>query len=374
MRKSKLVTMFSLFLVFCMTFSSIVMAAPAVTADPPVTIAGGLDAVPEHIDPQTWQMAATMTWDQLKPNPAIDWNKLDISKTKTDDMKGLLVLVDFKDTKFIVTLPKGSDVYGNPVMDPIKQEDLAKFWNDFLNVPQELNHGLSIHNHWLETTFGKWNITLDTFGPFTLPGYEFEYGIADPISGSVNDMPPGFSRRTVGPDAAPLLTAAGIELKDYDFIFFIHAGYDESGTWQEFGEALYEKDSVPAKYGPLATFEKIGLENLPAEAVAWAKARDAAGHNWVRSRYGNDPWTSWYSGMGIWPHKTSLTYQGQRYEISIQGENGGMGTFSHEFGHIKGLTDNYNDQFITPIQRTNVGNWDIMATGNWAGPGGNHAR
>ena len=42
-----------------------------------------------------------------------------------------LVAVDFEDQPFVITLPKKSDPFGNPQLDPVRREDVPKFYADF---------------------------------------------------------------------------------------------------------------------------------------------------------------------------------------------------------------------------------------------------
>lgn len=82
----------------------------------------------------------------------------------------------------------------------------------------------------------------------------------------------------------------------------------------------------------------------------------------------------------IWPHSYELHNRDatfdldgvtfDRYTVSQQ-VNGqtddpvGIGTFVHEFGHVLGLADHYNNssKFGNPVN--NVGNWDLMSSGSY---------
>ena len=136
------------------------------------------------------------------------------------------------------------------------------------------------------------------------------------------------------------IEASGV---DYDFNFVLHAGYDETGVWQEFGEMMFlTPEDVTDEFGP-------PFDGMP---------------NWARTRY--VPWTSWYAAKGIWSSAGGGT--------SIQGENDGMGTFAHEFGHIQRLGDNYNNPYGNPVSRSYSGPWELMSRGSFNGPGGPHTR
>ncbi|MCI0486055.1 MAG: M6 family metalloprotease domain-containing protein [Blastocatellia bacterium] len=72
----------------------------------------------------------------------------------------------------------------------------------------------------------------------------------------------------------------------------------------------------------------------------------------------------------IWSHKwhlkEPLTLGGVKaYAYSIEPENGVMGVFAHEFGHVLGLPDLYD----TTNRSAGAGMWCLMASGSWGGGG-----
>ena len=106
------------------------------------------------------------------------------------------------------------------------------------------------------------------------------------------------------------------------------------------------------------------------------------GENWIVSRY--VPWTSWLAAKSVWSH-TTYAYKGQGeaidglpegagFNISVQGENDGMATFAHEFGHIRDIADNYNNPYDPSDNRSYTGVWELMSRGSFAGPEGTHTR
>jgi len=446
----------------------------------------GLDAIPAPIDPQTWKLQKDMSWDEYLPNPVVDWNSPDRDVVPASRvLSGALVLVDFVDKPFNITLPQHSELFTNPQNAvPVKRNaelidsDKPPIWSNFKKDPNDpskilagtggvaefyalflnkaiidsenpaFNHGVTIDNYWREASAGQWNITLETHGPFQLPypqivyssywgsAYNTVYNQLFTTYGHrlINDRPPGSSplaRRTIAPDINPILTAAGAPLGDYDFIFFVHSGYDESGVWEEFGEMMFPtRWDVPDKYGltesvlnrmrdlagtnvgnigdvaalanhpTITAWEELRHQNLgPTESTITEYEKSLGldiyrnSQNWARSRYGPDPWTSYYSVSGIWSHKTTATFDispakqlelvargeiapgttSRRRDISVQGENDGMATFAHEFGHIVGFTDNLADIYGIPPERVPSSFWDIMGP-SFHGPGGQHTR
>ena len=56
-------------------------------------------------------------------------------------IKLAIVCADFPDYPFVMTRPKYSDLYGNPLIDPVKREDIPKFYLDFWTKPQDIREG-----------------------------------------------------------------------------------------------------------------------------------------------------------------------------------------------------------------------------------------
>lgn len=301
----------------------------------------GLESFPEPVDSQSWVLPHDMTWDDYRPVPGIDWKTSDIKPERV--IKGALIIVDFPDREFMLSQPEGSEIAGNPIgTGNIPRDQLGKFWVDFLSKPQPLNNYSTVNDYWRENSYGKWKIELDAFGPYRMDFNEFQYGLNE-FGQNVN-MPEGFSGKNLRSEAVSKaqadMNASG---ETYDFKFVVHAGYDESGVWQEFGEMMFQNpDVIPDSFGPQ-------IAGMPNSAV---------------TRY--VPWTSWYAAKGIWSSAGGGT--------SIQGENDGMGTFAHEFGHIMNLGDNYNNPYGVPVSRSYSGPWELMSRGSFNGPGGPHTR
>jgi len=423
----------------------------------------GLDTLPDPLDPQSWKMQRDMTWEDWTPNPVIDWISDDTVKPARV-LRGALVLVDFPDRKFVVTEPTGSGFLGNPVIGDIAKEDLADFWHDYLIVPSELNNYVTVNSYWKENTYGRQDIELESFGPFTLSRFEFQYGSLGITA--VQRFDTFFPRGTaMATEAYNLAKADGVKFFDdagaarFDFIFFIHAGYDPSGLWQEVGEMMFlTRNDINYPFSGLAKLETI--ENMitapdfdlataypgfylftkptgtqieqayqsykevnfakeyaaakelddtlteaafetatfrPAFDVKFAGtdtykaivpdillgnilrakqvANSTAGNammQWAATRY--VPWTTWFASMNFWTTEGTVTDAGYRWEVSTQAESDGMATFAHEFGHIRGLPDNYNAPFTLPMTRSYTGPWELMSRGSFGGPGGNHQR
>lgn len=410
-----------------------------------------IDTVPQPIDPQSWKLQEDMTWANLQPNPVIDWmqelNRSGIVNPKAsgniEPIRGALILVDFWDRPFIASQPQGSDMLGyyrlnsdgtyedtitnNPIIN-IKEEELAQWMANFFGIPQDINHNLSVDGYWRENSYGKWAIEFDGYGPYTLQGFEMEYGL-DYTTWA--DYPPTFRRgsasgtsgqRSLPSEAVTLARNNNVYLGDYDFFFILHAGYDESNAWLEFGPKQWATpQEVPYEYGPGAKMDQIEgiltehpeyLLSLDARggynqsttisnAATEVRQRTAAGtldeyvfkfpqadRTWAANySWGNAaptryvPWSAWLYATATWansgttnvPRSPANGGGNVSKQYSLQGENDGMGTYAHEFGHILSHSDNYENPWgISRSPRADY--WDLMSRGDRNGPGGYHAR
>jgi M6 family metalloprotease-like protein len=291
------------------------------------------------IDPQRVQDQQDMTWSDYRPIPGRNWADPSLVASRT--FRVALVAVDFPDQPFVITLPKQSDLFGNPQIDPIPRAEVAKFYRDFLSKPGPINHGQTINGYWMEQSRGKVGIpAIDAFGPYRMPKNLFQYGLNE--MGQAGGCPGGFTCNSrMEPDADALWLAdagAGIKSK-YDLVLRIYAGYDETSVWQEFGEMKFaSRDAIPAEWGN----------------------PDTAKPRWVVTRY--VPWTTWKAGQMQWGQASVR-----------QGES--SGTITHEIAHFAFRTgDNNNNPYATPYRRVGSGPWDIMDRGSFNGPGGPHRR
>ncbi|MEH7353516.1 M6 family metalloprotease domain-containing protein [Neobacillus drentensis] len=327
-------------LIFLTSFLTVAVSTTVYAEQP------GLSNFPEPVDAQSWVLPRDMTWKDYKPVPGVDWNTSDIKADRV--IRGSLIIVDFQDRDFILNQPEGSELAGNPIgTGKIPRDQIGKFWEDFLNKPSALNNNRTVNEYWRENSFGKWKIELKSFGTYRMDGNEFEYGLNE--FGQQANMPAGFKAKNLRSEAVAKakadMDASG---EKFDFNFIIHAGYDESGVWQELGEMMFQNaGAVTNPFGPI-----VGGANVPGMP------------NSAVTRY--VPWTSWYAAKSIWSSASGGT--------SIQGENDGMGTFAHEFGHIMALGDNYNNPYGIPVSRTYSGPWELMSRGSFNGPGGPHTR
>jgi M6 family metalloprotease-like protein len=293
---------------------------------------------PKPIDPQIVQDQDDMTWDDYRPVPGKNW--ADPSLVPGRKFRMALVAVDFPDQPFVITLPKYSDLFGNPQIDPVKREDVPRFYSEFWLKPSPVNHGQTINGYWMEQSRGKFGITaLDAFGPYRMPKKLWEYGLNE-FNQNISTPDGSRANSRMEPDVDSLWAEAAGNIKSgYDAILRIYAGYDETGVWQEFGEMKFlSKEDIPPGWGN----------------------PDTSKPPWIPTRY--VPWTSWKAGQMQWGLSSIR-----------QGEN--SGTITHELGHFAFRTgDNNNNPYVMPYRRVGSGPWDMMDRGSFNGPGGPHMR
>ena len=299
---------------------------------------------PGAIDPQNWVNPDNMTWSDYKKPPGTNWSD-PAAKGSVRTFKGALVLADYPNQPFVITQPQNSTVFGNPSAEAngVPRDQVAQFYQDFLNKPGPLNRGHSLHEYWMEDSGGRYGVELTAFGPYRLPGKSHEYGM-EFQSGTGCPAGDTCTRNMRTDTRAAWVADAGAEVPaGFDFVFYLGAGQDESSTWQEFGPIKFPtKEDVTDDFGP----------------------PDPALPNWVNTRY--VPWTSWAAGSSIWPNAGGGS--------SIQAESSGQSTYAHEFSHILGIGDNYNNPFGIPPRRSYSGIWEMLSRGTFNGPGGPHSR
>ena len=315
-------------------------------------------------------------------------------------------------------------ITNNPVRNHEDRDTLAQWWCDYLNKKLIENQGSAFDEFSRENTYGKWAVELTAFGPYTLNGLELQYGGL-----ATNDRPPSLRFSGSLLSEATEAARAGADGRapwdpdEFDFFFVIHAGYDESGVWLPFGMMQWSANTlaeaklvVPDLYGPktklleLETLFSLHPEHverlatksgstafIQSEAAKIATMRTegtlgdyvfkfpesewtwaATTGNATTTRY--VAWTSWASHISVWSGAGSWSYSGSKItggsrslNRSVQGENDGMATFAHEYGHISGIGDNYDNPYTTRVSpRTEP--WELMSRGSFAGPFGDQAR
>lgn len=225
--------------------------------------------------------------------------------------RGLVVLVNFKDVKMQAAHTR---------------ESFDRFMNE-VGYSENENSG-SVHDYFLEQSYGQFNVTFDVVGPVTVSKNMKAYGGND-RSGNDKD-PAGMVY-----EALKLAKAQNpsLNFKDYDWdgdgevdqVYLIYAGYGESS----------------------------GTDDNPLADTIWP-------HEWQLTSAGYD---LSFDGVQIDTYGCSS---------ELYGDSGtrreGIGSACHEFSHCLGLPDIYD---TSGTEETNFGMdyWSLMDYGCYAGDG-----
>ncbi|KAI8631526.1 M6 metalloprotease [Xylariaceae sp. FL1651] len=300
------------------------------------------------LDPQNYVLPSNMTWADYVTPPGTTWS--DPSRKGSErNFNIALVTVDYTDRPFVITQAPGSTPFKNPqpIVSGLSRDEVPAFYHDYLNKPSDLNHMHTLHEYWMEDSGGRYGVDLTVFGAYEMPSLSYQYGVDDERGGFNPDACPkkGPCSVDLRKDALGAWRAdVGNETADaFELVFILSAGQDESSTWQEFGEMLFQTpEDVTAEFGP------------PDDSIP----------NWAHTRYVN--WTSWASASAIWPNAGGGS--------STQAESSGMATYAHELSHLLGIGDNYNNPYSVPARRDYTGPFSMLSRGSFNGPGGPHTR
>lgn len=261
--------------------------------------------------------------------------------------------------KLLVLLAEfGTDEYGaeplhNAITKPDKKNN-SSFWvNDFnKNHYQNMlftpggydavnQNGVKMHldsmsDFYLGQSNGSYDVTGDVYGWFKLPHSEAYYG-DDSDTGTDNKLP-----GTPFDLVADLLQVAApsIDLTDYDY----EDPYDLDGDGD-----IDEPDGIIDHLVIVhAGIDQSGGGGIQGDNAIWAHSSSV-----FESIPIDDP---------------SVPYWGNNmiaYNYVIQGEDCGIGTFTHEFAHDIGLPDDYDTNYTATGEP--VGFWSLMSGGSWLG-------
>ncbi|MDP4239891.1 MAG: M6 family metalloprotease domain-containing protein [Bacteroidota bacterium] len=231
--------------------------------------------------------------------------------------KSLVILANFQDVSFVTPNPQ------------------TAFTNLLNQAGYSTNGGTgSARDYFMASSYGKFAPNFDVVGPVTLPHAMAYYGtnVGGPDG---NDSLP--VQMVI--DACVEANRAGLDFTPYDTdndgiidnVFIYYAGYNEA-------------------------------EGGPSYSI-WP-------HRW--GVYPQELFPSGYNYTGT---LESVTFNGKRLldyacTSELRGNSGstmcGIGTFSHEFGHVLGLPDYYD---TSGKQGHTLDSWDIMSSGNYNNQG-----
>ena len=230
-------------------------------------------------------------------------------KAYLGEKRGLIILVEFADTKF-------------------QDEDPFQTWNDIANFRGYAEHSAPgcVSDYFHAQSYGQFDLVFDVVGPIEAQHEHAYYG--ENIDWG---DPTGWFDKNVGElvEEACRAVSNQVQFKDYDWnddgevdqVFLLYAGH---------GENDYSRQDSTVIWPHMATL----IED--------------------------------------WDYKDGLVLQDMVIntyacgnEINRSGQLEGLGTFCHEFSHCLGLPDLYD----TEKGRTIVGSYDLMDQGCYNGGG-----
>jgi M6 family metalloprotease-like protein len=229
---------------------------------------------------------------------------------KTGNPKSLVIMVNFSDKSFVVPTP---------------QDAFTKLLNQS-NYSTNGGTG-SAKDYFLASSNGQFGPQFDVVGPYTLANTIAYYGANDTQG---YDVKPAY----MIVDACKAADNAGVDFTQYDTdndgyidnVFVYYAGYNE------------------AEYGP--------------ENTIWP-------HRWVvepGTNYPSTPPTAVkFDGKTVYDYACTSELQG-----STGSSMCGIGTFTHEFGHVIGLPDYYHTE---SSDKNTLNSWHIMDSGAYLNAG-----
>ena len=239
-----------------------------------------------------------------KPSASATVSRLPAASALTNGViKGLVILVQFQDTKFTVAA------------DPQKE------FTNYMNESGYSNYGMtgSARDFFVENSNGVFNPTFEVYGPVTLKYNAAYYGQNDNQGWDAN-------AEAMVLEAVKALDAT-VDYTKYD--------NDNDGT----------VDFVYVFYAGLGEADG-GTAN-----TIWPHASKVA--------YSTDGYTT-NDGVKVYSYATSNELSGSANDLNIFALDG-IGTFAHEFGHVLGLDDLYIT--TSNVSNETPGYWDLMDSG-----------
>lgn len=225
--------------------------------------------------------------------------------TSTDNYKGLVVLVNFKDRQFRL---------GDAMRDHVEQMMNTEGWTSYEDEGKTIATTGSVHDYFSDNSYGKFAPKFDVVGPVTI-NYSCEYphgsnymqyilkDVIAAIKGSVD-----FSQYDADKNG------------EVDMIYFIFAGYASSNQGNN-------------------------------ENYLWPHASNLKYYV-----------SGSYNGVTMGRYACSTELYG--WEDRNDTELNGIGTICHEFSHVLGYMDHYDS---SNTGHEHPSQWDVMAAGCYNG-------
>jgi immune inhibitor A len=282
----------------------------------------------------------------------------------TVDENGLVTLKDGRPVRYrlegveylTAVLVDFTDVQHNQIPQPNRAVDNSTYWTadftpglyrDMLFTPGGGSYGLpSMRDFYLEQSSGRfaWNGQVSSWVQINAP--QSEFGANARRSGPGGDDLNGPVYRVVAYTLQALAASGnygGLDL----------AAADQVDRYDCDGDGVYaEPDGYVDHFG-------IVKAGVAEDGGGGAQGGDAI---WSHRWYANFNQSTGPEGCALGGYNLPGTdlWVG---DYTIQGENGGLGVFAHEFGHDLGLPDLYDTAGATD---NSTAFWSLMSSGSWA--------
>lgn len=208
----------------------------------------------------------------------------------------------------------------------------------------EILHLDSMVDYYIEQSGGSYRVEGDVYGWYQLPHSEAYYG-DDSEDGGIDNQLPGTPGDLVS-DLLVVAAASGeIDFTDYD----LEDPFDLDGDG-DFEEPDGIIDHLVIVHGGV---DQSGGGGVQGDNAIWAHSSSV--FDFITCD--NTPVDYWEDDEGN-PRMLAYNY-------IIQGENGTIGVFCHEFGHDIGLPDEYDTIYSGTGEP--VGFYSLMSSGSWTG-------
>ena len=253
-----------------------------------------------------------------------------------------------------------SDFAHNQIAEPDRTQDNTTIWepdfsqsyyeNLLFNDSPGAN---SMRNYYIEQSSNRYTVNGDVTDWTTVSGTAADYGS--------NTKPDSaawpFLRDTVNGWYANQKAAGktDAQIADYlsQFDVWDRYDYDGDGNFNEPDGYIDHFQAIHSGEG-----EEAGGGALGSDAI-WS-------HRWYAWYGANGPDGTGPHGFGGLKIGDSNYWIG---DYTVEPENGGVGVFSHEFGHDLGLPDEYDTSGNAGGAENSTGFWTLMSSGSWGNSG-----
>ena len=206
----------------------------------------GKPGFPAPVDPQEWENPDHMTWSDYTPIPGTDWADPDQSRLRADLPRrpGASSTTPTSRSRS----PSRPTPRSSATRAPRRARSPARTYppstaTSSTRPTSSTAATRSTSTGW-RTPAGRYGVELTEFGAYQMPGKSHEYAMEFQGEGS---CPTGDScDQDLRTDAfAAWQAAEGADVRDdFDFVYILSAGQDESSTWQEFGPMKWEEQGA----------------------------------------------------------------------------------------------------------------------------------